>query len=56
MQDVQIFGEHFINNTSLFVGKPDAANCVESGVGSLSGRSQIHQGQAASITGKVGPN
>jgi len=45
VQGVQIIGVHIIN-TSPFTGHPDAASSIESGVWSLSGLDQIHQGQA----------
>jgi hypothetical protein len=56
VQGVQIVGEHVINNMSSLIGKSDANSSIKNGVWSLSGRGQIHQGQAASITVKVGSN
>ena len=54
VQGVQIAGEPVINTTSLLIGKLDAVSRIENGVRSLSGRGQIHQGQAESITVKLG--
>jgi hypothetical protein len=52
-QPTLIVGEHVINNTSSLIGKPDATVGITNGVWSLSGRGQIHQGQAVTITVKV---
>jgi hypothetical protein len=56
VQGVQIAGEQVINTTSSPIGKPDAFRRIENGVWSLSGRSQIHHGQAAYISVKLGAN
>jgi hypothetical protein len=56
VQGVQIGGAHVVISTSPFIGHPDATSSIENDVWSLSGRGQIHQGQAASITVKVESN